>query len=137
LPVIHSEDHSVGGGSIIVVVGTDAPLLPHQLRRLARRVPLGIARVGGMGANSSGDIFVAFSVANPGAARREGIVDLEMLPNDQITPLFEATVFATEEAIVNALLAAETMSGINENTVFAIDHERLLQVLRKYNRLSG
>jgi L-aminopeptidase/D-esterase-like protein len=137
LPVIHSEDHALGSGSIIVVVGTDAPLLPHQLKRLARRVPLGIARVGGMGANSSGDIFVAFSVANLGAARREGIANLDMLPNDQITPLFEATVFATEEAIINALLAAETMNGINGNTVFAIDHERLLQVMHKYNRLPG
>jgi D-aminopeptidase len=136
-PFIRSYSQTPAGGSIIVVVGTDAPLLPHQLKRLARRVPLGIARVGGMGANSSGDIFLAFSVANPGAARREGIADLTMLPNDEMTPLFEATVFATEEAIVNALLAAETMSGINENTVFALDHDRLLQVLRKYNRLPG
>lgn len=134
-PEIRSENHSLGSASIIAVVATDAPLLPHQLKRLARRVPLGIARVGGMGANGSGDIFVAFSVANPGAARRDGIAELEMLPNDQMTPLFEATVFATEEAIVNAMIAAETMSGINGNKVHALQHDRLMQVLRKYHRL--
>jgi len=134
-PVFHSEDRSSGSGSIIVVVATDAPLLPHQLKRLARRVPLGIARVGGMGANGSGDIFIAFSTANSGAAQRTGISKLEMLPNDQMTPLFEATVYATEEAIIGALVAAETMSGINGNTVYALPHDRLKQVLMKYNRL--
>jgi L-aminopeptidase/D-esterase-like protein len=134
-PVYNSNTDSAGGSSIIVVLATDAPLLPHQLQRLARRAPLGIARVGGMGANSSGDIFIAFSTANPGAAQRQGLVNLEMLPNDLMTPLFEATAFATEEAIVNALAAAETMSGINGNTVYALPHERLRQVLKKYNRL--
>jgi L-aminopeptidase/D-esterase-like protein len=134
-PVFHPESGSSGGSSIIVVVATDAPLLPHQLKRLARRVPLGIARVGGMGGNSSGDIFIAFSTANSGAAQRRGISKLEMLPNDQMTSLFEATVHATEEAIINALVAAETMSGINGNTVHELPHDRLKQVLRKFNRL--
>jgi D-aminopeptidase len=134
-PVYHREELNSGSGSIIVVVATDAPLLPHQLKRLARRVPLGIARVGGMGANGSGDIFIAFSTANPGAAQRSGISKTEMLANDQMTPLFEGTVHATEEAIVNALIAAETMSGINDNTVYALPHDRLKQVLEDYHRL--
>lgn len=134
-PVFHSGSGVSGGSSIIVVVATDAPLLPHQLKRLARRVPLGIARLGGMGNNYSGDIFITFSTANPNAAKRNGISKLEMLPNDQINPLFEGTVFATEEAILNALVAAKTMCGINNNTVHALPHERLQQVLGKYNRL--
>jgi L-aminopeptidase/D-esterase-like protein len=125
-----------GGSSIIVVVATDAPLLPHQLKRLARRVPLGIARVGGMGANSSGDIFIAFSTANPGAAQREKVSELAMMPNSQMTSLFEATVFATEEAIINTLVAAETMVGINGTTVYALPHDRLQQVLAAYNRVA-
>lgn len=123
------------GNSIIVVIATDAPLLPHQLKRLARRAPLGIARVGGMGANGSGDIFIAFSTANPGAAQDEALATLEMLPNDRMTPLFEATIFSTEEAIVNALIAAETMRGVDDAIVYALPHDRLKQVLRKYNRL--
>jgi L-aminopeptidase/D-esterase-like protein len=133
-PVSGSGDGGSGGSSIIVVVATNAPLLPHQLKRLARRVPLGIARVGGMGANSSGDIFIAFSTANPGAAQRVGVSSIEMLANDEMTRLFEATVHATEEAIVNALVAAETMQGINGNTVYALPHDRLKQVMVKYNR---
>jgi D-aminopeptidase len=136
LPVIHSGNTGPGGGSIIVVVATDVPVLPHQLKRLARRVPLGIARVGGIGANTSGDIFIAFSTANSGAARRTGTVALEMLPNDEMTALFEATVQATEEAIVNALVAAETMTGVNGNTVYALPHDRLIEVLGKYDRIS-
>jgi L-aminopeptidase/D-esterase-like protein len=122
-----------GSGSIIVVVATDAPLLPHQLKRLARRVPIGIGKVGGQGGNSSGDIFIAYSTANPGAAG-DGLRQLTMLPNQLINPLFEATVQATEESIVNAMVAAETMEGINGNTVFALPHDRLLEVLRKYGR---
>jgi D-aminopeptidase len=98
-------------------------------------VPLGIARVGGMASNGSGDIFIAFSIANPGAARREGLATLEMLPNDRMNPLFEATVWATEEAIVNALVAAETMRGVNDNTVYALPHDRLREALAKYGRL--
>lgn len=125
-----------GAGSIIVIVATDAPLLPHQLKRLARRVPLGIGRVGGLGENTSGDIFLAFSTANPGAARRHGLIPLTMLPNDAISPLFEATVQATEEAIVNALVAGRTTTGINGNTVYGLPHERLRDLLRRYNRLA-
>ena len=121
-------------GSIIVVVATDAPLLPHQLKRLARRVPMGIARVGGFGGNGSGDIFIAFSTANPGVGARTGLPAPHMLPNDQMSPLFLATVQATEEAIVNALVAAETMTGINGNTKHAIPHERLRKVMKKYNK---
>ncbi len=124
-----------GSGSIIVVVATDAPLLPHQLKRLVKRVALGIGIVGGRGENSSGDIFIAFSTANPGAAKDSGLVSLQMLPNARINPLFSATVQATEEAIVNALIAAEDMTGINGNKVYAIPHDRLKQVLKKYNRL--
>lgn len=135
LPVFRSESSSSGGSSIIAVVATDAPLLPHQLKRLARRVPMGIARTGGMGANGSGDIFIAFSTANPGAAQRREIAKLEMLPNDLMTPLLEAVVYATEEAIVNALVAAETMTGINGNTVHALPHDRLKEALSKFNRL--
>jgi L-aminopeptidase/D-esterase-like protein len=101
----------------------------HQLERLARRVPLGIARMGGIGSNSSGDIFLAFSTANPGAARRTGTADLKMLPNDAISPLLLATIEATEEAITNALIAAETMTGINGNTVFELPHDQLKRIL--------
>jgi len=124
-----------GSGSIIVVAATDAPLLPHQLKRMATRIALGIGIVGGRGENSSGDIFVAFSTANPGAAQDSGITTVQMLPNDRINPLFNATVQATEEAIVNALVAAETMEGINGNKVYALPHDRLKEVMRKYNRL--
>lgn len=122
-------------GSIIVVVATDAPLLPHQLERLARRVPMGLARVGSFASNGSGDIFIAFSTANPGAALRSGERQAVFLPNDALGPLFQATVQATEEAIVNALVVARTMTGIDGNTVHALPHERLREVLRKYNRL--
>ncbi|MFQ5946182.1 MAG: P1 family peptidase [Anaerolineae bacterium] len=135
LPDYHSRDPDSESGSIIVAVATDAPLLPHQLKRQAKRVPLGIARVGGLGADSSGDIFVAFATANPGAAQARGPAKLQMLPNHQLTSLFEATVQATEEAIVNALVAAETMTGIDGNTVHALPHDRLREVLKKYNRL--
>lgn len=122
-------------GSIIVVVATDAPLLPHQLERIVKRVSLGLGVVGGRGGNSSGDIFIAFSTANPEASKNEGIAHLDMLPNDQISPLFEATAAATEEAIVNAMVAAETMEGINGNKVYAIPQDRLVAALKKYGRL--
>jgi L-aminopeptidase/D-esterase-like protein len=124
-----------GQGSIIVVVATDAPLLPHQLQRLVQRVSLGIGIVGGLGENSSGDIFIAFSTANPEISKTGSLAQLSMLPNEQINPLFRATVQATEEAIINAMVAAETMKGVNGNTVYALPHDRLRQVLRKYNRL--
>ena len=122
-------------GSIIIVVATDAPLLPHQLKRVARRAALGVGRLGGVASNSSGDIFIAFSTANARASRDSGLAQVSMVSNEQITPLFEATVQATEEAIVNAMLAARTMIGADDLTVYALPHDRLRAVLRKYNRL--
>jgi L-aminopeptidase/D-esterase-like protein len=122
--------------SIIIVVATDAPLLPHQLKRIARRAGLGLARTGAVARNSSGDIFVAFSTAN----RVEGqaaLSTLKMVPNGQLDPLFSATVEATEEAIVNALCAAETMTGVGESTIEALPHRELEAALKKYNRLKG
>jgi L-aminopeptidase/D-esterase-like protein len=123
-------------GSIIIVVATDAPLIPTQLRRLARKASLGLGRDGSYSGNDSGDIFVAFSTANPGAASTKGVRDLKMLPNDSLDPLFLATVQATEEAVVNAMVAAETMTGIDNHTVIALPHDRLQEVLKKYNRLA-
>jgi L-aminopeptidase/D-esterase-like protein len=123
-------------GSIIITVATDAPLLPHQLKRLARRASLGLARTGSTSGNGSGDIFIAFSTANARAAKLSGIPQLNMLPNDQMDPLFEATVQATEEAIVNALVAAETMTGADNHTAIAIPHDRLRQILKKFGRLA-
>jgi len=122
-------------GSIIVVVATDAPLLPHQLERIARRATMGIARTGAVAGNGSGDIFIAFSNANPGAADSKGLPALTMLPNDRITPLFSATVQATEEAIVNALIAARTTEGFAGHRAIELSHDRLRAVLAKYNRL--
>lgn len=121
-------------GSIIVVVATDAPLLPHQLKRLVTRVSLGIGRMGGFGANSSGDIFLAFSTANPKAAAAPDRTQVEMLANARINPLFQATVQATEEAILNALLAADTMEGGDGLRVYALPHDRLLAAMKKYGR---
>lgn len=123
-------------GSIIIVVATDAPLLPHQLKRIARRASLGVGRLGGLASNSSGDIFIAFSTANPRASRDSGLAQVSMVSNDRITPLFEATVQATEEAIVNAMLAAQTMVGADDLKVYALPHDRLREVLKKYNRLN-
>ena len=124
-----------GDGSIIVIVATDAPLLPHQLKRISQRIPLGIGAVGGYGTNGSGDIFLAFSTANEAAFNREATVTVETISNDVISPLFEATVQAVEEAIVNALIAAETMEGVNGNKSYALPHDLLIQVLEKYNRV--
>ncbi|MGB8061218.1 MAG: P1 family peptidase [Candidatus Sulfotelmatobacter sp.] len=121
-------------GSIIVVVATDAPLIPTQLKRIAKRVPLGLARDGTYSGNGSGDIFIAFSTANPGSAGSEGVRQIRMLPNDQLNPLFLATVQATEEAVINAMVAAKTMTGIDDRTVEALPHERVQEILRKYNR---
>lgn len=123
-------------GSVIIVVATDAPLIAHQLKRLARRAALGVARTGSTSGDGSGDIFVAFSTANPAAAKTTGTVQLTMLPNDRMNPVFEATVQATEEAIVNALVAAETMTGVDNHKVIALPHDRLKEVLKKYNRLA-
>jgi L-aminopeptidase/D-esterase-like protein len=127
------EDRDLG--SIIVVVATDAPLLPHQLERIARRVTMGIARTGAVAGNGSGDIFIAFSTANPGAAEPKGLPSLQMLPNDRITPFFSATVHATEEAIVNALVAARTTEGFAGHRAIELPHDRLRATLAKYNRL--
>ena len=124
-----------GDGSIIVIVATDTPLLPHQLKRIAQRVPLGIGIVGGRGSNGSGDIFIAFSTANENAFNRNENVTIESLSNDQITRLFEATTQAVEEAIINAMVAAETMEGINGNTAYALPHDLLIETLKKFNRL--
>ena len=124
-----------GTGSIIVVIATDAPLLPHQLKRVVKRASLGIAKNGGLGENSSGDIFIAFSTANAGAGKETNLATLKMLPNDRINAIFAATVQATEEAIINAMIAAETMTGVDGNTAYAIPHDRLKEVMKKYNRL--
>jgi len=123
-------------GSIIVVVATDAPLIPTQLKRVAKRVSLGLGRDGSYSGDGSGDIFIAFSTANPGAISPKGLHQLTMLPNDSLDPIFLATVRATEEAVVNAMVAAETMSGADNHTVIALPHDRLREVLKKYNRLA-
>jgi D-aminopeptidase len=136
LPDLNVKAAGAPRGSIIVIVATDAPLLPHQLKRLAQRIPLGIGRLGGAGENGSGDIFLAFSTANPGAWSRKETKTVEMISNDAIDPLFYATVQATEEAILNAMVAAETMTGRDGITVHALPHDRLREVLRKFNRLS-
>jgi L-aminopeptidase/D-esterase-like protein len=125
-------------GSIIVVVATDTPLLPVQLQRVARRATLGMARTGTVGGNGSGDIFLAFSTAG---RAEETSVDplpgLAYIPNDRIDPVFKATVEAVEEAILNALVAAETMTGWNGNRIIALDHARLREILRRHGRLDG
>ncbi len=123
-------------GSIIVVVATDAPLIPTQLKRLARRVSLGVGRDGSYSGDGSGDLFIAFSTANPEAISAKGLRYMTMLPNEKLDPLFLATVQATEEAVVNAMVAAETMTGINGHTVPALPHDKLREVLKKYNRLN-
>jgi D-aminopeptidase len=123
-------------GSIIVVVATDAPLIPTQLKRLARRVALGVGRDGSYSGDGSGDLFIAFSTANPRAIDQKKKRQITMLPNGELDPLFLGTVQATEEAIVNAMIAAEDMKGINNHFVPALPHDKLVQVLRKYNRLA-
>lgn len=130
-----SRDEAPEQGSIIVVVATDAPLLPHQLKRLVTRVSLGIGRQGGFGGNGSGDIFIAFSTANPGAWSSDSVTAVRMVTNDRISPLFQATAQATEGAITNALLAAETTTGANDLRVHALPVDRLLAAMRKYGRL--
>jgi L-aminopeptidase/D-esterase-like protein len=132
-PVIHRDPEREG--SILVIVATDAPLLPNQLKRLAKRAALGVARTGAVSTNSSGDLFIAFSTAVP--AFSDGREHWSTLKNDDLDPLLAATVEATEEAIINSLVAARTMRGINDNTFFALPHDRLREVLGKYNRLAG
>jgi D-aminopeptidase len=127
-------------GSIIVIVATDAPLIPTQLKRIAKKVSLGLGRDGSYSGDGSGDIFLAFSTANrdadkQGAVGAKGLRSLTMLPNDSLDPIFLATVQATEEAVVNAMVAAETMKGIDDHEVIALPHDRLREVLKKYNRL--
>lgn len=122
-------------GSIIVVVATNAPLIPTQLKRIAKKISLGLGRDGSYSGDGSGDIFIAFSTANPGAVGTTGLHQLTMLPNDSLDPIFLATVQATEEAVINAMVAAQTMTGINDHTVIALPHERLREVLTKYGRL--
>ncbi len=136
-------DPAPGSGSIIIVVATDAPLLPHQCARIAQRAGLGLARTGGFGATSSGDLFFAFSIANrhhpegEADARGDGVVTVRALVDPALDPLFEATVEATEEAIVNALVAAETMTGRDGITAHRLPHDRLREVMAKYGRLGG
>jgi L-aminopeptidase/D-esterase-like protein len=131
LPAVAREEL----GSIIVVVATDAPLLPHQLKRLAKRVGLGIGRMGGIGGDSSGDIYLAFSTANPGASNPDSAVSIRMWPNDRINGLFEATIDATEEAIVNAMVAAETMTGADGYRVYALPTDQVVALLRQAGRI--
>jgi len=122
-------------GSIIVVVATDAPVLSHQLKRMARRVSLGLGRTGSISGDGSGDIFIAFSTANPHADGGKTVVDLKFLPNDALDPIFAATVQATEEAVINAMVAARTMTGIENHKVTGLPHDKVREVLKKYNRL--
>ncbi len=135
-PFTNGENPLAEQGSLIVVLATDAPLLPHQLRRVAKRATLGMARTGSLGGNGSGDIFLAFSTANPGAAHggEDGLSTIRALSNDKIDPLFAASVYATEEAILNAMVSAETMTGRDGITVKALPHDRLRELLKKYGR---
>ncbi|MBV8476158.1 MAG: P1 family peptidase [Acidobacteria bacterium] len=122
-------------GSIIVVVATDAPVIPTQLKRIARKVSLGLGRDGSYSGDGSGDIFIAFSTANPGASASKGLHQVTMMPNDELDPIFLATVQATEEAVINAMVAAKTMTGVNDRTVVALPHDRVRELMKKYNRL--
>jgi D-aminopeptidase len=126
---------TAGRGSIIAIAATDAPLAPHQLRRIAQRISLGIGRTGGTAGNGSGDIFLAFSTANPGAFRRGGSSTIAIMANDDMNGVMDATVDATEEAIINAMIAAKTMTGANGTTIYAIPHDQVRSILRKYGRL--
>jgi L-aminopeptidase/D-esterase len=131
----HPWEKPPKGGSIIVIIATDAPLLPIQCSRLARRATVGLAHVGGMGHNGSGDLFLAFSTGNHLPITAQGKIDLQMIPHDHLDPFFEAVAEATEEAILNALTAAETMTGWQGHTAYALPLKRLQEVMRQYNRL--
>jgi D-aminopeptidase len=138
-PAVQRPEGPLSGydtGSIIVIVATDAPLIPTQLKRIAKKVSLGLGRDGSYSGDGSGDIFLAFSTANPGAVGTKGLHQLTMLPNDSLDPVFLATVQATEEAVINAMVAAETMKGIDDHEVISLPHDRLREVLKKYNRLN-
>lgn len=130
-----SHPFKEGDGSIVVVVATDAPLLPQQLKRIAARVSLGIGAVGGYGNNGSGDIFIAFSTANPDAFHRQHTTQVKQLSNDMMNPLFEATAQSVEEAIINSMMAAETMEGMNGNRMYKLPHNLVIDLLKKYNRI--
>jgi D-aminopeptidase len=135
LEISENTVHVKDSGSIIIVIATDAPLLPHQLKRLARHASMGIARNGSISRNTSGDLFVAFSTANPRCAKSLDTANVTMLPNERMNSIFEACIQAVEESVINALVAAETMTGIDGHTVMAIPHARLRQVMKKYSRL--
>jgi L-aminopeptidase/D-esterase-like protein len=126
------DNYVPGTGSIIVVIATDAPLLPHQLKRIAQRIPIGIGLTGGKGHNTSGDIFLAFSTANEKAFVADSVSVVQQLPNEWIDPLFEATIQSTEEAIINAMAAAETMEGIYGNTAYALPHDKVKAFMKEY-----
>jgi len=129
------ECRSKGSGSIIAIIATDAPLLPHQCKRLARRVPLGLARTGTIGHNSSGDIFLALSTANPQALQSGGVRHLDALADSELDPLFQAVVETVEEAVLDAMIANETMTGRDALTVRALPHDGLLELLEKAGRI--
>ena len=130
------EASQLGRGSIIVVVATDAPLLAHQLKRIARRVGMGLGKLGSWAGNGSGDLFLAFSTANAGASEAKDVAKLEMISNNTIDPLFRATIDATEEAVVNAMLAAPTvMTGVDGSRVFGLPGPRLVDAMKKYGRM--
>jgi D-aminopeptidase len=133
---VYSQRASGETGSIIIVVATDAPLLPHQLKRIAKRAGMGLARMGSSAGNGSGDIFLAFSTANPGAVVGKPVAEAAFVGNDALDDLFEATVQATEEAIVNALVAARDMEGADGRYAKALRHDRLVELLKQYNRYS-
>jgi len=135
MPYAQTQFENKDRGSIIVVVATDAPLISTQLKRLARRVSLGLGRDGSISGDGSGDIFIAFSTANSGASANDHVVDVKMLPNDMLEQVFESTVFATEEAIVNAMVAADTMIGADNHKIIGLPHDQLQAILKKYNRL--
>jgi L-aminopeptidase/D-esterase-like protein len=131
------RDSGDDDGSIIIVVATDAPVLPHQLKRIAKRASLGLGRNGSIASNGSGDIFIAFSTFHKNIGTEQGgLYDLKMLGNSDLNPIFRATVEASEEAVINAMVAAETMTGRNGTKVYAIPHDRLREALRKFNRLA-
>ncbi|HEY0608683.1 MAG TPA: P1 family peptidase, partial [Chitinophaga sp.] len=126
------DNYTPGTGSIIVVIATDAPLLPHQLKRIVQRIPIGIGLTGGKGHNTSGDIFAAFSTANEHAYMADSVGTVKQLPNDWMDPLFEATIQSTEEAIINAMTAAATMEGIYGNMAYGLPHERVKEIMKQY-----
>jgi L-aminopeptidase/D-esterase-like protein len=122
------------GGSLIIILATDAPLLPHQLKRLAKRACLGMARTGSLGGNGSGDIFLAFSTTSTGVTG-EPVANVKYLPNDYLDPLFFACAYAAEEAIINSMIAGKTMTGHQGMTVDALPHDKLCEIMKQYNRL--